>query len=73
MLKLDNLTKLYKVTAGVEDTVPAYVGKFGRNAVDALKVSQQLAHLGFATVSSLTEPLIAISRVLTRLFVLIKP
>jgi len=59
---VDNLTKLYKVTAGVEDTVPAYVGKFGRNAVDALKVSQQLAHLGFATVSSLTEPLIAISR-----------
>ncbi len=59
---VDNLTKLYKVTAGVEDTVPAYVGKFGRNAVDALKVSQQLAHLGFATVSSLTEPLIALSR-----------
>tara|TARA_R100001463_G_scaffold97347_1_gene151831 strand:+ start:3382 stop:8385 length:5004 start_codon:yes stop_codon:yes gene_type:complete len=59
---VDNLTKLYKVTAGVEDTVPAYIGKFGRNAVDTLKVSQQLAHLGFATVSSLTEPLIALSR-----------
>jgi len=57
---VDNLTKLYKVTAGVEDNVP--VSKNMRAFGDVLKVSQQLAHLGFATLSSITEPLIAVSR-----------
>ena len=56
----DNLTRLYKVTAGVDTSVPQ--SKAIRRFGDTVKVSQQLAHLGFATLSSLTEPFIALSR-----------
>lgn len=36
--------------------------KFGRNFADFGKISQQLAHLPLATLSSITEPLILLSR-----------
>ena len=36
--------------------------KFGKNFSDIVKLSQQVAHLPFATVSSITEPLILLSR-----------
>ena len=38
-------------------------GKFATNTLDTLKLTQQMAHLPFATISSLTEPLILLSRV----------
>ena len=34
----------------------------GRNLGDFLKLSQQMAHLPFATLSSITEPLILLTR-----------
>ena len=56
------LLKYYERIGGVSLPVPFGIGK-GRLLVDIAKLSQQLAHLPFATVSSLTEPLILISRV----------
>jgi len=53
------LTKLYQRTTGLDiSTTP---DKF-KGVADFLKLSQMLAHLPFATISSLTEPLIALTR-----------
>ena len=38
------------------------LGKFQKGLYDAVKISQILAHLPFATLSSITEPLIALGR-----------
>ena len=56
----EGLNKLYKVTTGLEYSVPK--SKIVKGLSDVIKVTQQLAHLPFATLSSLSEPLIALSR-----------
>ena len=56
------LLKYYERIGGVSLPTPFGTGK-GRLLVDIAKLSQQLAHLPLATVSSLTEPLILISRI----------
>ena len=38
---------------------------FARGAADVLKLSQQMAHLPLATLSSVTEPLLLLSRAKT--------
>jgi len=58
----DLLIELYERIGGVSTPIPFGVGK-GRLFVDIAKLSQQLAHLPLATLSSLTEPLILISRI----------
>ena len=55
----ERLVDMYKMIAGVD--VPD-LGK-AKGFVGALKLSQQLAHLPLATLSSLTEPLILLTRV----------
>ena len=57
---LERTIELYKRTTGQD--VPIFKNKYMRNAADFLKLTQQLAHLPFATISSLTEPLIVLSR-----------
>lgn len=59
---LERLMKQYTRTAGVEIPTPFGTGRT-RNFVDGLRVMQTMAHLPLATVSSLTEPLILLSRV----------
>tara|TARA_R100001443_G_scaffold115196_2_gene132419 strand:+ start:5740 stop:10797 length:5058 start_codon:yes stop_codon:yes gene_type:complete len=54
------LLKLYQVTTGLENSLPQ--SKALKNLTDVVKVTQQLAHLPFATLSSLSEPFIALSR-----------
>ena len=57
------LEKLYSAVTGVEPSNPKLkTSRYGEWA-DWLKVSQQLAHLPLATVSSLTEPLLLMARV----------
>ena len=58
----DLLIEWYERIGGVSTPIPFGVGK-GRLFVDIAKLSQQLAHLPLATLSSLTEPLILISRI----------
>jgi|DEB0MinimDraft_6_1074348.scaffolds.fasta_scaffold02999_2 hypothetical protein len=57
---LDQTLELYQRTTGLD--VPSFNNKYMRNGADFLKLTQQLAHLPFATISSLTEPLIVLSR-----------
>ena len=57
---LDQTLELYQRTTGLD--VPTFNHKYMRNSADFLKLTQQLAHLPFATISSLTEPLIVLSR-----------
>ena len=59
---VDKLETMYKQIAGIEIPQPFGVGKT-RDFVDFVKLSQQMAHLPFATLSSLTEPLIMLTRV----------
>ena len=58
------IEKMFKRVTGLEtyqDSVFRNT-KFGRNFSDIVKFSQQAAHLPFATLSSVTEPLILLSR-----------
>tara|TARA_R100001463_G_scaffold2459_1_gene10423 strand:+ start:5709 stop:10724 length:5016 start_codon:yes stop_codon:yes gene_type:complete len=57
---LDQTLELYQRTTGLD--VPTFNNQYMRNGADFLKLTQQLAHLPFATISSLTEPLIVLSR-----------
>lgn len=56
---LKGLTHLYKRTTGLD--VSATPSKI-RWLTDSLKLSQMLAHLPFAAISSLTEPFIALTK-----------
>ena len=56
------LIKMYKRTAGVEVPTPFGKGKT-RLVFDGMKTVQTMAHLPLATLSSITEPLILLSRV----------
>lgn len=57
---LDRVLQLYRRTTGLD--VPTFNNKYMGQGADLLKLTQQLAHLPFATISSLTEPLIVLSR-----------
>ena len=59
---VEKLETMYKQIAGIEIPQPFGVGRT-RDFVDFVKLSQQMAHLPFATLSSLTEPLIMLTRV----------
>ena len=54
----DQLANLYNYTTGLADNTT-----YLQNSSDYLKISQQLAHLPLATLSSLTEILIPLTRV----------
>lgn len=56
----DGIVHLYKRVTGLE--VPRFQGKYARGFSDFLKVTQQMAHLPLATLSSITEPFILLSR-----------
>ena len=56
----DQMTKLYEVLTGLKPYLPP--NKLTSNAKDWIQLTQQTAHLPLATVSSITEPLIALSR-----------
>ena len=56
------LVKMYKRTSGVEVPTPFGKGKT-RLVFDGMKTVQTFAHLPLATLSSLTEPFILLSRV----------
>jgi hypothetical protein len=58
----ERLEKMYGRVAGVEIPTPFGRGKT-RFVMDSMKTVQTLAHLPLATVSSITEPLILLSRV----------
>ena len=53
------LVKTYEYATGLDDQITGGLGTLG----DSLKLSQQLAHLPLATVSSLTEIMIPLTRV----------
>ena len=57
----EGLFKLYRRTTGID--TPSIQNQGLRNLTDFALISQQMAHLPLATVSSLTEPLILLSRV----------
>lgn len=56
----EGLVHLYKRITGLE--VPRFKGKYARGVSDFLKITQQMAHLPLATLSSVTEPFILLSR-----------
>ena len=60
----DKAFKMIEKVAGFETYSGSILKstKFGRNFSDFGKISQQLAHLPLATLSSITEPLILLSR-----------
>ena len=67
---LNKVLTLYKRTTGLENPTWETIvkgdlrtGKAIRSATDWAKISQQLAHLPLATLSSITEPLILLSRI----------
>ena len=67
---LNKALTLYKRTTGLENPTWETIvkgdlrtGKAIRSATDWAKISQQLAHLPLATLSSITEPLILLSRI----------
>ena len=61
----DKIRTLFKQVTGIEQYKDSFIGKskFARAASDWGKLSQQMAHLPFATLSSITEPFILLSRV----------
>ena len=61
----DKIRTLFKQVTGIEQYKDSLIGKskFARAASDWGKLSQQMAHLPFATLSSITEPFILLSRV----------
>ena len=60
----DRLSKMHKRVTGIETDSTSMLksNKYVRGAADVLKLSQQMAHLPFATLSSITEPLLLLSR-----------
>ena len=61
----DKIRDVFKQVTGIEQYSNSLIGKskFARAASDWGKLSQQMAHLPFATLSSITEPFILLSRV----------
>ena len=61
----DKIRTIFKQVTGIEQYRDTLIGrsKFARKLSDWGKLSQQMAHLPFATLSSITEPLILLSRV----------
>ena len=59
------LRKMHRRVTGIETDAQSYLkkNKIARTFSDFGKLSQQMAHLPFATLSSITEPLILLSRV----------
>ncbi len=57
----EGLFKVYRRTTGID--IPSIQNQGLRNLADGVLISQQMAHLPLATISSLTEPLILLSRV----------
>ena len=66
---LERLVNLHTLTTGIarpSDLTGTYsrgAESFGRNVSEYVRLSQQMAHLPLATLSSVTEPLILLSRV----------
>ena len=60
----DGIQTMFKRVTGLETYSNSILknNKYGRVIGDVLKLSQQAAHLPFATLSSITEPLILLSR-----------
>jgi len=60
----DGIEKMFKRVTGLETFSDSIFknNTFGKNFSDIVKFSQQAAHLPFATLSSITEPLILLSR-----------
>ena len=63
----DRLTKMHRRVTGIETDENSIwkTNGFARGAADVLKLSQQMAHLPLATLSSITEPLLLLSRAKT--------
>jgi hypothetical protein len=61
---ITSLRTMHKRVTGIEtDSNSIFkTNGFMRGAADVLKLSQQMAHLPFATLSSITEPLLLLSR-----------
>jgi len=63
ILKVNNkLIKMYNRVTGL-DAAKLQLSGGARYFTDALKLTQQMAHLPLATISSLTEPMILLSRI----------
>ena len=60
----DKVREMYRRITGIETfrEDPLKKTAFARGASDVLKISQQLAHLPMATVSSVTEPMLLLAR-----------
>lgn len=56
------LIKMYNRVTGLDSSTLQLKGA-ARTFTDTIKLSQQMAHLPFATISSLTEPMILLSRI----------
>jgi len=57
------LRLMHERVTGLDTDQIRIKNKYGVGAMDALKLSQQMAHLPLATLSSLTEPLILLTRI----------
>jgi len=57
------LRLMHERVTGLDTDQIRVKNKYGVGALDALKLSQQMAHLPLATLSSLTEPLILLTRI----------
>ena len=57
------LRLMHERVTGLDTDQIRFKGKFATNTLDTLKLTQQMAHLPLATLSSLTEPLILLSRI----------
>ena len=57
------LRLMHERVTGLDTDQIRWKSKFATNTLDTLKLTQQMAHLPLATVSSLTEPLILLSRI----------
>jgi len=56
------LIKMYNRVTGLDSSKLQLTGA-ARTVTDTLKLTQQMAHLPFATISSLTEPMILLTRI----------
>ena len=57
------LRLMHERVTGLDTDQIRWKGKFATNTLDTLKLTQQMAHLPLATISSLTEPLILLTRI----------
>ena len=66
---LQGIENLFREITGLSEVYGAdlgqrgIIGSFKRGGSETLRLVQQMAHLGFATLSSITEPLILFSRI----------